>query len=268
MVNVYLHGQMGQSFGKKWLGLAVKSVSEALHAIDVNSKGAFRKFLIDNKDKNYRIKVGKRFIQEDIEAKGPCGRQDVHIVPVIKGRKSGAGKIFAAVAIIALTVFTAGAGLGIAGLTGNIFGAYVGVAASIGLSIGTSLLLGGISQLMAPKPSNDVTSDTKENRNSFDFSGNIDTMEQGFPVPVAYGRVMIKPSPISLSYFHESIIMGGTTDTPTVAVDGNAGFQQPSIPTPNPIGQNVSITSNNNAYLNFFRTTIVPRQPLPTEVES
>lgn len=44
MKTIYLHGRLGQKFGKRWT-LAVDSVSEAMHAIDINLKGEFQNIL-------------------------------------------------------------------------------------------------------------------------------------------------------------------------------------------------------------------------------
>ena len=46
MKKVYLHGSLGMKFGKSWC-LDVKSIPEALRAIDCNKEGFLDYFLAD-----------------------------------------------------------------------------------------------------------------------------------------------------------------------------------------------------------------------------
>lgn len=263
MVNVYLHGMVGRKFGKIWEGLKVSSASEAFHAIDVNTNGEFRAYFAQNPEKKYKIKVGKNFIQENVEATGPCGKQEIHILPVIKGRNSGFGKVFAAIAIVALMAWNPlgwayatsyGAGFGgltaAAGAVGGLTGA--GLVAG---GVAASLFLGGVSQLLSPKVGFATTTDASHS-NSSNFAGNVGTVLQGNAVPVAYGRVLISPLPISISLIQEDYTVGGTNAIPDVTTNGDSSFDIGNGSPPiNPVGQNVKVTSNNNLYLDSHSNT-------------
>jgi predicted phage tail protein len=269
MVNIYLHGMLGRKFGKHWT-LEVSSVAEAIHAIDINLGGKLRSYWSQNPRKEYRVKIGDGFVMESIEIQGPCGKGDIHIMPVLKGRKSGIGKILMAVALVALIIVN----------PANMFwakGALTawGVAAA---TAATSLALGGVSQLLAPKVGFNNTTDSS-NPNSFTFGGTTDTIRQGLPVPVAYGRVLINPLPVSISLFHEDHTAGGTTPPPTVDVDTNTNFQPEagSPPPSSPVGQNVTVTTSANLYLGTFATTatnnrlgpsVIPSQSSPYQQKS
>jgi len=60
MTTIHLGGKLGKLFGKKW-ELLVSSPAEAVHAIDVNTGGAFKRYLAkDGQKKFYKVAVGKK----------------------------------------------------------------------------------------------------------------------------------------------------------------------------------------------------------------
>lgn len=289
MVTIFLHGMLGRKFGKEWK-LEVTSIAEGLHAIDVNTNGAFRTYFAENKTRQYKMRLGEHFISEEIEVKGPCGRQHIHIVPLIKGRNSGIGKIFAAIAIVALLAWnpagwayaaeTFGSGLSGLGAAATTVGGLTGAALIAG-GVAASLFLGGISQLLAPKIGFDTNSSDGSRASSFDFNGNVATVQQGNPVPVAYGRVLIHPLPISVSQFYEDYTAGGVASTSaTVTTNQDAGFDGSANngnPALNPVGQNVTVKSSTNLYLNNFSDasstksigpSVIPGQSTPYPTQS
>lgn len=246
---VYLHGMLGRKFGKEW-PLKVGSAAEALHAIDVNLKGKLRQYLGENPHKQYKIKIGNFFINDEVEAKGPAGKQDIHIMPVIKGRNSGLGKIFAAVAIFTLIALSGPAGWASSSWLLSGSATWGGVAAMVG----ASLALGGVAQLLAPKVGYDNASTDSQRKNSFDFGGNIATVLQGNPVPVAYGRVLVNPLPVSVSLIYDDYTAGGIVPPSpdgTEITESNFNTNADSPPN-NPVGQTVNTFNNNNTYLQTF----------------
>lgn len=195
-VKIHLGGHLGRLFGADW-ELFVSSPAEAIRAIDANLKGALKQYLnTKGRDKLYKISLGRKEngVDED-GVRGPCGQQDVYLLPVIKGRNSGVGKILAGIAIIALVFATGGAALGAGG---SLFGITAGTVGTIGLGIGASLILGGISQLLTPSPSFNADSQG-DSRGSNLFQGNATTVSQGGAVGLIYGRIAVTPMPISLS---------------------------------------------------------------------
>jgi predicted phage tail protein len=111
-------------------------------------------------------------------------------VPVITGA-GGAGRVIAGVALIALTIATGGFG----GAAVGLFGAAAPIAlGTVGLGIGTSLVLGGVAQLLSPVPTMNASSmaDTeKDPRKSYSFSGIQNVSRAGVPVPVVYGETIV-----------------------------------------------------------------------------
>ena len=199
MVNFYLHGDLGQVIGEKWT-LNVGSPIEGLKAIDVNTKGKLRRYL-NSKDKGdmYRFYIKDESNHLTREELGiPCGANDVHVVPIIEGANSGWAKIGIGVGILALAIVTGGIGSAAGGwaataATADASGSLT-VAGLFAVSISTSLILGGISQLLTP---------TKKNNGELDsniFQGSVAGAQQGGCVPVIYGTALVAPIPISIKF--------------------------------------------------------------------
>lgn len=204
LVNIYLGGKLGKLFGAEWnLYLTNPSPAEAIRAININTGGKLKAYLRgEAAQKYYKIALGRKDnLLGKEELKNPTGKNDIYILPTIKGKNSGIGKIIAGVVLIALTVATFGA----AGpLAGGLWGVTAATWTGIGIGLGASLVLGGISQLLAPTPSFNAigatsNSDT-ESRGSNIFQGNASTTTQGGAVGLVYGRALVAPMPISISY--------------------------------------------------------------------
>lgn len=221
LTKIYLTGRLGQLFGKEW-ELDVFSPAEAVRAININTKGKFREYLEKHKDKFYKVAIqNKKNLLNKEELANRSGHSDIYIMPALKGRSSGIGKILAGVALIALTFATAGAAAALLGVT-------KGVIVGVGLSLGGSLVLGGITQLLTPTPNFGANAgDNSEDRQSTLFQGNAASIFQGGSVGLIYGRGLVAPMPICIS--------AGTADVPTTAstsigsvevVDLNGGGQE------------------------------------------
>jgi predicted phage tail protein len=179
MTKFILHGRLGEVVGREW-NLQVKSVAEGVRAIQVLSKKLY-KFLADhNETIQYRIVFGERDFEDEIELKGPLPKCDVHIVPVIVGAADSQNKsvlmIVIGVALIVISLF---------------FG---GSLSSLAFSLGASMALGGIIQLISPPPK----TDTGKNAQSSDFGGANNTIQQGAPVPICYGEMMVGSHTVSI----------------------------------------------------------------------
>ena len=69
------------------------------------------------------------------------------------------------------------------------------------IAAGVSLVAGGIAGMLAPKPSKQSTSESREadNKASFYFDGATNTVGQGNPVQLIYGRVRVGSHTIAVS---------------------------------------------------------------------
>lgn len=182
-ITVHLGGKLGTLFGKEWKGLCVSSPAEAIRAININTKGKFQQYFFDHREKEYHVTLRKKSAETCLgasELTHRSGANDIYILPVIKGRNNGWVKIVAGVILVivgaVVDYFTGGS-------AGNSF-----------ITLGLGLILGGITQLLTPVPQQ------QQQLQSYNFQGNATTVNQGGSVPVFYGRYLISPLPISVSF--------------------------------------------------------------------
>ena len=183
---IKVYGELRKKLGQATFELEVDNPSHAIKALCVNFPDLTNWFLNnDDQGNGFKVTVGKQKIYKTnlkpmLE---PWSEKDVmHIVPVIKGAGRGLGQVLAGALLVGLAVF---AGPAITGaLGGGVFGASVTKALTY---IGTSLIIGGISQILSPTPDSINESSKLQ---SFSFSGIVNVADQGLPVPICYGRVV------------------------------------------------------------------------------
>lgn len=190
---IKLSGFLGKKFGRAHR-LAVDSPAEAIRALSVNING-FREFL-ENSHKNgvaYRFLVGKEALERS-ELKESLHmthsmKTTFELVPVINGAKSSLGQILFGAVLMAFAWWVMPA-MGFAAV------GTVGAASNVVFSIGLSLTLGGVAQLLSPK----IKADNKEaveNKPSYIFNGAVNTVAQGNPVPILCGRMRVGSQVVS-----------------------------------------------------------------------
>jgi predicted phage tail protein len=179
------------------------------------------KWLIDSEQTGmgFRVTVGKeRITQENASvAVLPWSERDVFsIAPVVAGAGNGVGRILAGVGLVALAFVTGGATIGLLGLA-----APVAVSSVLG-SIGASLILGGVAQMLSPQPDISALQRGKEaaRLESFTFSGIVNTSKQGLPVPIVYGRAFVGSAVLSSGLDVAQLKSGG----PINFLDAVVGF--------------------------------------------
>ena len=204
---VKVYGALRKYLGQCRFQFEADTPAQAIKALCVNFPG-LDKWLLDSERDGvaYRVSIGKEKITE--EDLSPLvmpwsERQVFSITPVIAGAGGGVGKIFAGIGLIALAIVAGpaaggflGLGLGLAGSGAGIIG---GVAAGLIGGLGASLVLGGIAQLISPQQTYSSAERGKEAARfeSFTFSGITNTIQQGLPVPIVYGRAYIGSAVIS-----------------------------------------------------------------------
>jgi len=202
MQTVYLNGGISK-FGEKW-ETACKTIPDIFKLIDCQTPG-FRQYLIEAADAGveFEIKRGEEFVREE-DLLLSLSSEDIIITEVPTGSKSGQAKLLAAVAIAALVIANPGGifyAKGVTSVTAAGQGTVQGTAIALktpGLfAVGTALQLAatGLSQMMAPGPETDGS----ENE-SYLFNGPVNTVQQGVPVPVAYGELIVGGATISTSF--------------------------------------------------------------------
>lgn len=177
----------------------VRTPAEAIKAMLMQVPGfdaAFRS--AEKKGIKFAIRTEKRDITS-IEQLHMGKPKILRLIPKYSGGKNGAVSFLAVAAIIAATVFTAGA----AGFGAGAWFAAGSASAAIATSIAVSLAIGGITQLLSPKPEGLKTKSDAENEASYAFGGPVNTTAQGQPVPIFYGYREVGGAVVSASIVSE-----------------------------------------------------------------
>jgi len=196
---VKVYGALRKRLGQCRFQFEADTPAQAIKALCANFPG-LDKWLIDSEQDgvSYRVTIGKERIGE-AEAGAlllPWSERDVFsITPVIAGAGQGVGQVLAGIGLVALALINpfGAAAIGTLGLSAPIL-----VNTLVG-AIGASLLLGGVAQMLSPAPTFSGFERGKEaaRLESFTFSGITNTVQQGMPVPICYGRCYIGSAVIS-----------------------------------------------------------------------
>lgn len=181
---IKLYGPLAKFIGKRVLQADVASAAEAVRFLVANFP-AVEKHMADQ---HYRVSVGTYELTLD-ELHNPAGRQEIKIVPVIAGAGGSTAQILAGVALIALSFVSFGSSTLFAGIASA--GAKGALGSGLLFSVGATLALGGVAQLIAPVPVVPQGPDTTNDpRKTYSFSGIQQTSRQGVPVPICYGKTL------------------------------------------------------------------------------
>jgi predicted phage tail protein len=179
---IRIYGRLAKFLKRRKFEAEVSSAAEAVRFLLAN----FPQLEQHMADQHYRVSVGSYDLAVD-ELHDPAGLQEIKIVPVVAGA-GAVGRIIAGVALIGLSILTAGATIGLLGLAAPF------AISPILVGIGASLVLGGVAQLLTPVPKipQGVASNTDQDpRKSYSFSGIQNTSRQGLPVPIVYGETLV-----------------------------------------------------------------------------
>ena len=191
---IKVYGKLRQFLGKSYFMAAVKSPQQAMSFLVANFEGVQKHM----NDQIYKVKMGGRVITE--EYLSMTGQGDIQIIPIATG---------AVPVVIGAIGIGAGAAAAATTLTG-VAGFLVGTVLSTVLTtVGTSMLIGGVTDLLSPQnPIPDVSSVSDIDpsiRGSYSFSGIQNVSSSGVPIPIIYGAV-----------FSGSIIISSGTDSTQV----------------------------------------------------
>lgn len=182
LTTVTLYGPLGKEFGRDW-ELAVSSPAEAIRLIEANKPG-FMNWIRGNLDKYDRYKVivdyhdgRKEYLDSDTF---PLERsvKRIRFVPIVTGAGGGIGKMIVGALLIALSFIPT-------------------PASPFLMAAGVSLMLGGVIELLSPQPKKAKDQGIREDGTSYFFDGPVNTTQQGVPVPLIYGRVLVGSHAIS-----------------------------------------------------------------------
>lgn len=194
LTEVRLYGHLARRFGRVFR-LDVRTPAEAVRALSSQLAG-FRQHLIDRNEPGYRVYSGRDPVTST-RLHDPSGRATIRIVPVTAGAKSKAFGIILGVGLIAASFFLP--------ITPLVAGFDIS-ASSLALNLGISMTLSGVSGLLAGSPRSTPTSQERpDNLPSYAFNGAVNTVGQGGPVQVVYGRAVVGSQVISAGLHAEPV---------------------------------------------------------------
>ena len=179
---VKVYGALRKYLGQCRFQFEADTPAQAIKALCVNFPG-LDKWLLDSEQDGvaYRVSIGKEKIGDDDLSPlvMPWSEREVFsITPVIAGA-GGVGKIIAGIGLIIVGAIVPGA--------------------QFLIGIGVTLAFSGVAQLISPTPTFSTMERGKEaaRLESFTFSSITNTIQQGLPVPIVYGRAYIGSAVIS-----------------------------------------------------------------------
>lgn len=178
MVNVRFYGSLKQ-FGAEFR-LDCQNTAEIVQAL-TSQIPKLRQFIQQGL---FTVRVGRDYLDNRYLEQGLSHKLKddaaVHFTPVLKGSKRGGlFGVIAGVAIIAGAI-----------ALGPLAGIISTNAAWIVGSVGASLLLGGVAQMLTKMPEMKMGTE-KEKKQSTAFSNLSNMTAQGKPMPLAYGRMRV-----------------------------------------------------------------------------
>lgn len=182
---VILEGVMGKALGREWTFQNVRSCRHALAMVEVNT-GKAKRWIRENLQKyaNYRVvceyEDGRKeeLVTQEFSDMTQGGVKTMRFVPVISGASAVARVVVGVVMMVAS--FWCGP------FAANVF------------AMGAALALGGVAELLAPKPKT-ASEAQEEGKSSYYFNGAVNVTAQGSPVQLIYGRCLVGSQAISAS---------------------------------------------------------------------
>lgn len=205
LVKISLHGDLGRGVGHKLFNLAVSSVQEAIRGIDTLTDRKFSNYFIQNNKMyaKYRVLINGRDFScpvkelnlENVEeinnselVMEKANLETIDIVPILEGSGDVANFFQALLGVILIIV-----GILLLPVSGP--GGFALIVAGLGM------VISGVMGLLAKPPKfQDFRKIDKSGGESYLFGGPTNTIGEGGPVPVGYGRIIVGSQVISSSY--------------------------------------------------------------------
>jgi len=200
LTKVKFHGSLADKLDIEEWSIKVKSVSEAMHAVDTMSKRQLTRAIVENEKQNikYRVLVnGKDCIsksinspEEAVDSELTINRkmESIDIVPVLEGAGGGGdSKDWLMVIGGALTIAT-----GFGGATGRMLGLFA--------------VVSGMANILSEPPEFEDFREIQQvnKRESYLFNGPVNTYNPGGPVPLGYGRMLVGSLAVGFAQFNEN----------------------------------------------------------------
>ena len=173
---IKVYGKLRQILGQSTFEADLNNVGQAFSFLH-NNFPELQEHLISH---NYRVWTGDKLVTE--EKIFMSGENDIRIIPVA----TGSGFLVPFIA----TVFGGAISSGLSGLVGGgILGSLVG-------AVGTSLIIDGVTSMLAPQPptmspSGMDATDPASLASNYSFSGITNISKSGVPINLIYGETIV-----------------------------------------------------------------------------
>lgn len=175
MKTIVLHGDLGATFGRE-ARIDVASPAEAIRALAILKPG-FRQHIETGAYRVFRgdPALGRDHDADELDLRLPDHDAEIHIVPHVSGAKDdGIGKVILGAALVGASFAIPGSAM----ILGKSAAGMVG-------QLGASMLLGGVSMLLTPRPD---AGGGQERESSDLFSGSYNRSDPGGARPVVFGE--------------------------------------------------------------------------------
>ncbi len=194
MATIKLSGSLAKKFWRqKDYLLETGEVREAFSALK-NTVDGFEEFIRDQARKGLRYAIFRNRENVGEDRFALSGTTEIRIVPVVSGSKNGG--LFQT--IVGVVLIVAGAVL-------SGFGqGWIGVPM---MQMGAAMVIGGVIQMLSPVPKTASQQEQagSENKPSYLFNGAFNSTQQGLPVPVIYGQMLVGSSVVAIGTWAEAI---------------------------------------------------------------
>jgi predicted phage tail protein len=185
MTRILLSGSLAQTFGREHMRqLETGTAREAFSALKHTVQG-FEEFILDSARRGLRYAIFRNRENVGEDEFGLSGTTEIRIVPAISGSKAGLFQTIVGVALMVSAIWLGPAAF------------YAGLA----------MVVGGVAQMLSPVPkaASQQEQASTENKPSYLFNGAFNSTQQGLPVPVVYGQMLVGSSVITVGTWTEAL---------------------------------------------------------------
>lgn len=164
MTIVNIHGILAREFGNSFL-LSLPNPKDVLEAIDCNKQGFLQRLVeLQREGFCYDLIINKRRITHGPDMDNISDAATIDLVPAITG--SGGTEILAIIKFLG---------------SGSFFA-----------NVANAIIFAAITYALTPKPENEALEiSSKASKSSLIFSNTANLADQGSPVPIGYGRLIV-----------------------------------------------------------------------------
>ncbi|MHA6235263.1 tail assembly protein [Pseudomonas fluorescens group sp. PF-69] len=189
MTRILLSGCLAKAFGREHFRLLeTGTTSEAFSALQHTVDG-FADFIRDSARQGLRFAIFRNRENVGESEFTLSGTTEIRIVPVISGSKRG-GLLQTVVGVVLIVASF-----------------FAGPAGPALMSMGVALTIGGVVQMLTPVPKSPSQQEqaSTENKPSYLFNGAFNSTQQGLPVPVVYGKMLVGSMVVGIGTWAEAI---------------------------------------------------------------